>query len=533
MRLNLIFCPLCLLVMSIICSACTSGPGQTPSPSPEPKSTLVSAIPTTIVLPNPTPVPTSPDVLNACPIEEQIEAMRASQIPDWQHIGIFACYQLSLNLSEHSGSFPGGETLVFNNQTGVALNDIVLRVFPNAKNIYNGKMSIQTVKMDEKDLPFEYFLADQTGLRIRLDQPLMPGDTARIEISFQIEIPLDFGSDKSYGIYNQSSSGPEFNLANWYPILAVFRNGEWQADPVLMGGDAVTSQTALFKVAITTPDSWQIASTGTQIQQIDEGGLSKHIYVSGPVRDFMITASPAFEMRQTQVDDISIVQWGSVDTQPGWDAALQDAQTALTFYENTIGPYPFNELDIVAVKLQNASGVEYPGLILIYDSGYQSSQQREFLKLVIAHEIAHQWWYSIIGNDVLRDPWMDEALATFSSVMVLETSSPGNDYIGRYQTQVSDYDKIVPGQSIEQPLEAFQSRDSQYGLVVYLKGALFFNAVRQQMGEVVFHQALKTYYLDHQYQLVAPADLLNSFTQTCACDLTAVEREYGVQPVNP
>ena len=98
------------------------------------------------------------------------------------------------------------------------------------------------------------FLSDQTGLRIHLDTPLKTGDTARLEISYTIETPLDFGSDQSYGIYNQSSSGPELNLANWYPILAVFKNGDWQADPVLMGGDAVTSQTALFKVMITAPD---------------------------------------------------------------------------------------------------------------------------------------------------------------------------------------------------------------------------------------------------------------------------------------
>ncbi len=66
-----------------------------------------------------------------------------------------------------------------------------------------------------------------------------------------------------------------------------------------------------------------------------------------------------------------------------------------------------------------------------------------------------------------------------------------------------------------------------------LKGALFFNAVRLQMGESTFKQALEAYYLDHQYQLVDPTVLLNSFTQTCGCDLKSVELEYEVQPVNP
>ena len=459
--------------------------------------------------------------------------MRNNQMPDWQHIGIFACYQLSLNLSGSTRIYSGTETLTFNNQTGIALNDLVFRVFPNAQNIYNGKMNIQSVKMDEKDLPFEYFLTDKTGLRISFDRPLMPDNTARIELAFTIEMPVDFGSDRSYGVFNQSDAGPELNLANWYPILAVFRDGKWQADPVLMGGDAVTSQTAIYKVTITAPAAWQIASTGTQIQQIDENGYIKHIYVSGPVRDFMIAASPAFERRQSHVDDISISQWGKIDTEPGWDIALDDARSALTYYENTFGPYPFNELDIVAVELQNASGVEYPGLVLIVDGVYRSMEQRNFLKLVIAHEIAHQWWYSLIGNDVLRNPWQDEALATYSSLMFLETSSPGIDYIDRYENQVNEYDQSKPGQSIEQPLDAFQSRLPEYGLVVYLKGALFFNGIRREIGDIAFNQALKTYYQENKFKLVEPDSLLNSFTQTCQCSLTAIEQEFGVAPVNP
>ena len=373
----------------------------------------------------------------------------------------------------------------------------------------------------------------EQALRIPFDPPLTPGDTVQIELAFTIEMPLDFDSNRSYGIFNQSSTGPELNLANWYPILAVFQNGEWQADPVLMGGDAVTSQTALYKVAITAPVSWKIASTGTQIQQIDENALSKHIYVSGPVRDFMITASPTFDTRQTQVDDITISQWGALDTEPGWDVALEDGRNALTYYENTFGPYPFKELDIVAVKLQNASGVEYPGLILIIDGSYKSTEQRSFLKLVIAHEIAHQWWYSLIGNDVMRNPWQDEALATYSSLLFLETNSPGIDYIGRYKSQVEKYDQSNPGQSIEQPLDAFQERLPEYGLVVYLKGALFFDAVRSQIGEAAFAQALKAYYQKYKYQLANPADLLNSFIQTCHCSLSAIEQEFGVLPVNP
>ncbi len=95
MRHSLLFCILCLLVISIPCQACT--PGSTPQPVTKSTSTSISAIPTAGLPAKSTSVPTSPDVLTACPIAEQSQAMRASQIPDWQHIGIFACYQLTFN----------------------------------------------------------------------------------------------------------------------------------------------------------------------------------------------------------------------------------------------------------------------------------------------------------------------------------------------------------------------------------------------------------------------------------------------------
>lgn len=519
-----------ILLMSFLFEACVPDARLVPSATPQPE---ITNSPTPVIYDNLTPQITDPQILNACPVDEQARAMRANQIPDWQRIGLTTCYLLALDLSNSSSVYSGTETVVFHNQTGNSLSEFVMRVFPNASNIYNGKMTIHSAKLDQKDAVFEYYLSDQSALRIKSNQPLLPGKTVRIDLTYSIEIPLDFGSSRSYGIFNKSSNGPELNLANWYPILAVYKYGKWQANEVLMGGDAVTSQTALYKVTISAPDSWQIAATGAQINLHEEQGFTKHTYVSGPVRDFMIAASPAFEVSQTQVDDISIVQWGNLDTKPGWSTALDATRTILSFYENTFGPYPFNELDIVAAQIQNASGVEYPGLILISSDSYQSARQFDFLHLVIAHEIAHQWWYSVIGNDVLRDPWQDEALATFSSLMYLQSLSPSFDLIERYKAQVEEYDRSTPGQSIDQPLDAFQGRVSEYGVVVYMKGAMFFNEVRNQMGNITFTQALKAYFRENKYQLVSPVKLLESFAESCQCDLDAIKAKYGVHTANP
>jgi len=86
---------------------------------------------------------------------------------------------------------------------------------------------------------------------------------------------------------------------------------------------------------------------------------------------------------------------------------------------------PFNEFDIIQSPVQYALGVEYPGLVLINAAMYSPiNQYHDRLETTIAHEVAHQWWYSMVGNDVVAYPWMDEALTSYSSLVYLREVNP-------------------------------------------------------------------------------------------------------------
>jgi aminopeptidase N len=161
--------------------------------------------------------------------------------------------------------------------------------------------------------------------------------------------------------------------------------------------------------------------------------------------------------------------------------------------------------------------------------------QKAFLQIVIAHEVAHQWWYSIVGNDVLLDPWQDEALATYSTLDFLEKNANPiyQVVIQQYRERVSSYEKEHPNEPVAQPISAFQGRESAYATVVYLKGALFFNDVRQKIGDKAFYQGLSTYYRQNSYHLAAPGQLLKAFQDSCGCNLSALYQQWGVQKSNP
>lgn len=492
------------------------------------------------LLPTATPLPTarpasSAAVLAACPVSSQQKAMHPAFIPNWESLGLFACYDIALDLST-VGPFIGSETLVFTNPTPETLSDVVLRTFPNAPPIYGGEMNILAASVGDQPVTTEVLLADRSALRLLLNQPLLPGQTAVIRIQFSLSVPQGFKSESTYGVFSQSSSGDLYVLANWFPILAVRAPGAWQIASVLPGGDAVTSHTALFQAAITTPTGWKVAATGVEIAAAEKNGTVQHHWVSGPVRDFFLAASPDFEMREINVGEIQLRQWGTAKTNPGTQQALETAQTALEYYQKTFGAYPFTELDIVAVPLQYASGVEFPGIILITENAYVPNSRAGLLQVVVAHEIAHQWWYSLIGNDVLKDPWQDEGLTTYSTYAYLRAQgSPIYPFLKNdYQERVSAYTREHNAEaSIAQPLSAFFGREGDYSTLIYVRAALFFDEVRQQMGNASFEAALQQYYSTYQYQLVPPQALLAAFNTACRCDLSSLYQKYGVAALNP
>ncbi len=192
-------------------------------------------------------------IFDDCPVQEQEKAIRSNQAIQWQALGLSQCYQLELTLDENSQTQTGHETLTYTNSTENSLADLVFRTYPNAQTNYNGKLTIQTAFVDGQAAQYETLLEDQTGLRVRLNTPLQPGKTIRVDLSFSLMLPVDMGARSAYGIFNRSSTGPVLTLANWFPILAVWQDGQWQTSPVLFAGDAVTSASALFRVTITAP----------------------------------------------------------------------------------------------------------------------------------------------------------------------------------------------------------------------------------------------------------------------------------------
>jgi aminopeptidase N len=200
----------------------------------------------------------------------------------------------------------------------------------------------------------------------------------------------------------------------------------------------------------------------------------------------------------------------------------------LISFNKRFGDYPYTELDIVPLRMENAGGIEYPGVIGINADIYGED---DALESVVAHEVGHQWFYNVIGNDQVNEPWLDEAMAQYLTGMYYL------DHYGeigwRYyrETWVSGWASIgferIP---ISQPVRSYTP--AEYTAIVYSRGPLFLAALGEEMGEQTFETCLRGYYQSNKWQIVTTQTFIKHFESCSASDLTELFQRVGL-PLNP
>ena len=158
--------------------------------------------------------------------------------------------------------------------------------------------------------------------------------------------------------------------------------------------------------------------------------------------------------------------------------------------------------------------MEYPQSFLLGVQLYD--RYRDQLEIRAVHEVAHQWWYQLVHNDPVNQPWVDEGLAEYSSRIYYEAvhGAGAADILEsrRWQIVVDGLINREEDAALNQPVMAFAD-SVQYEGVVYAKGALFFSTIRRSLGERAFKQFLENYLANNQYGIVTPQTLLAELRQ--------------------
>ena len=505
---NRIFGILILSVLALYLAACgtkiqTPAPSQT-QPLPEDDHTPTDTAQTLSLSCEPTADPSA-----------ALGPRSPHYPPDLSH------YHLDLQLNQSDPTFRGSLCLEYVNNEIVPLEQLYFRLYPNGGNTYgDGHLTVENVLVESIPVDTELSV-DNSVLKLNLPESLSPGEPVQISMDFYGEAPLDFGDPPSgYGSYNFSQD--VLALSGWYPILAVYDESGWHLDAVPITGDAVTSDIALYSVEISAPTEMVVAATGvvTESQQVDD--RIHRTYASGPARDFMIVASPGYQTATWTEDGIMVNAYYLPDDKTAGEQAVQVGRAAIKAFRELFGAYPYNEFDIVQAPMRGAGGVEYPGVVLIESEAYKDPSSIDFIA-VIAHETSHQWFYNAVGNDVIDEPWLDEALATYAMALYYEQTQGRPAYdsaIEHFQQGYETYLEMGTDGPVTGSQPYFESHaDMAYAPVIYIKGALFLAAVRAEIGDEAFFSALQSYYADQVYQIATGDDLLSSFEQAAGREL--------------
>ena len=167
-------------------------------------------------------------------------------------------YRLNLTLDPAARRLVGQQQVTFPNRTGVALGEIVFRLYPNLPQ-RGGRIGIGPVWVDGERRASS-LRADDTSLVIPLPEPLPSEASATIAFTFDVEIP-----EKETGYVLFGHSQGIWSLPDAYPLLAVHDGSTWHEDIAPPHGDAVFADAALYDVTLTLPPTLTLAATGTVV----------------------------------------------------------------------------------------------------------------------------------------------------------------------------------------------------------------------------------------------------------------------------
>lgn len=498
-------------------------PSQTPSPAtptlpatPAPVDTQLVPTPT-VYLPTvaTTSTPTIPTVLD---VPLQAAALLPEFAQDLAGANGWDRYSITATLNPTDLTISGSQQVAVTNQAGVPFDALYFHLYPNHPD-FGGSLEVRDVRVNDQPVTVS---TEQDGvlLRVELVQPLNPGEQAIVALNFLARSQRN-AAGSVYGAFNQESG--VWALASFYPVLARYFADGWDRRPVSSRGDLAVTETALYDVTLDTPADWALVTTGVRVDAGAQSaapppeGYRRERFVSGPQRDFFLAALNGLDQASSEVDGTRIITYYQAGNPAAGQRSLIVAEESLRAFNARYGRYPLAELEVVQAALTRFLGVEYPGVVLIEQNLYRNNGRG--LETTVAHEVAHQWWYSLVGNDYQGEPWLDEGLESYSQVVYYEALGNAAGAAGELQLFRDIYlgarntgnDGVV-----NRPTAAFRGN---YVALVYAKSALFFQALRERVGDEVFYQILQRYYETYRHHEATGEDLLAVAQARCGCDL--------------
>jgi hypothetical protein len=374
----------------------------------------------------------------------------------------------------------------------------------------------------------------ETVMKVDLAEPLAPGKSATFDVAWHFSVP-EHGADR------MGRDGPLYELAQWYPRVAVYDDIRgWNIEPYLGQGEFYLEY-GNFTYDVTVPAGYIVAGTGslanpkevltsTQLQRLAQAAksatpvrivtadeLSKG--TARPTKDGMLTwkfsaknvrdvawaASPEYQWDASSYNGALAQAYYRPSAAVNWDDAADQSRMSIQEYSERWYPYPYPQISAVEGPI---SGMEYPMLAM-----ENKSQDKPDLYNVVTHEIGHNWFPMIVGSNERIYMWQDEGFNTFINTFSEARRYPDHgDQMARALTERTNVEEAMQA-NVDKPILINPDRiDPQLlGLSAYVKPSVGLQLLRQEiLGPEAFDDAFRTYIRRWAYKHPTPADFFRT-----------------------
>lgn len=486
-------------------------------------------------------------------------------------------YKIKANIDEASDIVGGEEQLTYFNNSPDTLYFVYFNLYQNAfqpgaylddLQIHNGEKVrygkyesakegtiIDRMASGDKTLKTQL---DNTVLKVFLDKPLAPNQSRVFDIKFRTF--FDAGSTRRRMKKYKSSIGyTHYNGCQWYPKICVYdRKSGWNTDQHL--NREFYGDFGSFDVELTFASNYVVEATGIlqnekevlpdtlkaklQIRNFKDKKWEEKasiitpynkderktwIYHADNVHDFAWTADPTYRIADTMWNGIRCVGICQEPHAAGWQNSAVYCMKIIKCFSQDIGMYEYPKMVVADAQ----DGMEYP--MITMDAG----RNPEYHSLLV-HEIGHNWFYGMLGNNETYRAMMDEGFTQFATVWGMEhidgdSIKPGrakNKYVRRFTEPSTTRDARAyygyirdATQYSDEPLNTHSDmfngalgQGGGYGNVYYKTSTMLYN-LQYVLGDSVFQAVLKHYVAQWKMCHPYPEDFRNSVIQFTHIDL--------------
>ena len=494
------------VVTFVILLALAACQGNSSTPATETPINPTATLLTNTPFPTETPVPTITSV------------PQPTATPEPDQILTIPHYQISAELDYGWKVVAAQQLVTIPQPSNQPLSEIVLVVQPNW---YPGTFQMDELSWGDGASITQYTL-EGIRLTIPLAEPWQPGTVKELSLAFTLNLPpLDRGEE--FGPNPFGYTNRQVNLTDWHPFVPPFVDGQWLVHNPWFYGEHLVYPVADYEAEIqvtNAPDGTVIAANA-----LDRGTEDVHIYKIDQARNFVWSVSPEYRVFEADVDGVTLLGYGfPYDAEIG-EAAFEATVESFQLYNQLFGPYPHESLTMIQADFLH--GMEYDGLYYLSKAFYNTydGTPATYLVAIAVHETAHQWWFGLVGNDQALQPWLDEALCTYTELLYYENLHPEAlrwwwDYRVEYYQPQGWVDLNIYDSGGYRP----------YRDAVYLNGMKFLLELRELVGKEIFAGFLQDYIARSTHQIVTTDDFFSILSEHTDANWSLLKAKYFRNP---